>query len=117
LKTNFSNAHLDFAKFVGAGKNTASTTEAERRAALSGEEIWSFDLSKSTLQGTDFSNADLSKAISDGAKLTFEQIFKLIIDENTKLPEGLEPRKADLLGSFTNTLPRSDSRSNSPLVK
>ncbi len=98
----FYRALLHSADFYGANLVGAHFDEAELHGA---------NFSDADVNFASFSFADLSKArLRDSRYLTFEQLSKAIIDEDTTLPPNLESRRAELLElSKKNLLEKRES--------
>ena len=91
---NLSRANLSRAYLGRAYLGRAYLSEAILRGAYLSEAI----LSSANLSGADLREAYLSGAdLSLVENLTFERLSNVIINENTKLPDYLESRKAELL--------------------
>ena len=93
-RINLSGANLSRANLSRAYLGRAYLSEAILRGAYLSEAI----LSSANLSGADLREAYLSGAdLSLVENLTFERLSNVIINENTKLPDYLESRKAELL--------------------
>lgn len=87
-------AFLQGSNFKRASFSGTNSSETD----FSGSELSLTDLSGADLRDAKFKSAELRGAdFTDAKNLTFEQLAEAHIDENTRLPDYLEDRKAELL--------------------
>ncbi|MBL8191833.1 MAG: pentapeptide repeat-containing protein [Acidobacteria bacterium] len=96
---NLRGAHLGWANLQRANLFMANLFMADlREADLRRADLREAILSEADLQGVNLGRADLSRAdLSEAKNLTWEQLSKAIIDNETKLPPEIEDQHKDEL--------------------